>query len=338
MTSATLVPAASTRSSHRAVHTAGITPALPGLDPAALERSFAVCQRVVAARARNFYYGLRLTPEPRRSAVYAIYAWMRAGDDAVDAQTDAAAQRRALHDFRERTRVVLGGIGGPAEGGGENLCSGDSFWPAFAATVHSYNLDRAHLDGMLAGLEEDLTHAQYATDLDLERYCHRVASTVGLVCVQIWGVREGLSSTDAQRIPDLAARRGQAFQLTNILRDFREDYDASPPRVYLSRESFARAGLTAQALRAWTDDAACRAYVLQQGARARDHFQASADLDAMIDPACRPTLWAMTRIYAGLLDMILADPSRVVSPRRIRLPSWKKAAIAVRAMIGRLPG
>lgn len=306
------------------IDTASIVPALAGVSDAVLERSFALCHEVVAARARNFYYGLRLTPEPRRSAVYSIYAWMRAGDDAVDAQTSPEAQRAALHAFAEQTRDVLGGafdVHTP------------SFWLAFAATVHSYQISRAHLDGMLAGLEEDLTHAQYATDLELDRYCHRVASTVGLVCVQIWGVRANLPAADAAMIPHLAERRGLAFQLTNILRDFRQDFDTTPPRVYLSREAFERHGLTAAQLRAWQDDALCRRFVLDQALRAKDHFRASTPLDKLIDPACRPTIWAMTRIYEGLLDLIIQDPARVVSPKRIRLPSWRKAAIAVRAML-----
>ncbi len=307
-----------------AMDTASIVPALPGVPETVLAESYAICHDVVSTRARNFYYGLRLTPEPRRSAVYAIYAWMRAGDDAADAHCDPAQQRIALHAFHEQSREVLSG---------RVDTSRPSMWLAFAATVQSYQLSRTHLDEMLAGLEEDLTHAQYETDAMLDRYCHRVASTVGLVCVQIWGLRPRVSPGDAAAVPRLAERRGLAFQLTNILRDFREDLDGSPSRVYLSRESFARAGLTPAELRAWSDPERCRRYVLEQAARAKAHFEASAPLDGLIDPGCRPTIWAMTRIYEGLLDQIIADPARVVGAKRIRLASWKKAAIAVRAML-----
>ena len=130
---------------------------------------------------------------------------------------------------------------------------------------------------------------------------------------------------------DLAVRRGQAFQRTNILRDFAEDFDAEPSRVYLPRDAFARHRLTAEEVRGWRRPAACRAFVAEQAARARAEYEASAGLESMIDPECSSTLWAMTRIYSALLEVIEREPERVVSMRRIRVPAPRKALIALRA-------
>ncbi len=292
--------------------------------------SYAGCVEVVRTRARNFYYGLRLTPEPRRSAVYAIYAWMREADDRVDAHADPAVQRRELDAFRARTFAALRESN---QGGDAHDQAGDAhdgFWPALAHAVRTYRVPHEYLHDMLDGMDEDIGHAGYDTLDQLERYCYRVASTVGLVCVRIWGLRAGV---DAEAAGEMARRRGLAFQLTNILRDVGQDYDASPRRVYVPADMLARHGLAAEDLRLWRDPARCRTAVMELATRARDHYEASAGLEDLIDPGCRPTLWAMTRIYRGLLDIVLDDPARVVGTRRIRLSGYQKVYIALRASL-----
>lgn len=287
-----------------------------------ISRAYAWCRDVARTRARNFYYGLCLTPEPRRSAVYAVYAWMRIGDDLADDTGDDDAKASALASFAAATERVLAG-----ESPVEQPIGAPEMWVAFADTVARFGVAQSDIDAMLAGLGEDLDHAGYATIEDLRRYCARVASSVGRVCVTIWGLRDGVSMKDAVMLAD---RRGVAFQLTNILRDFAEDFDDG--RVYLPREVFERAGITPGDLRRWDDPAACERVVGEVASAARAEFDASAPLEAMIDQACAPTLWAMTRIYAGLLDKIEDRPSRVVAGARIRLQSLHKAGIAVRAL------
>jgi len=149
----------------------------------------------------------------------------------------------------------------------------------------------------------------------------------------IWGVREGASM---ERALAMADRRGLAFQLTNILRDFAQDFDEG--RVYLPRAAFAESGLTPAALRRWQDAAKCERFVLNQAAIARREFDESAQLESMIEPACEPTLWAMTRIYSGLLKKIEDRPGRIVGDARIRLQSLHKAGIAMRAIVRRRQG
>lgn len=289
------------------------------VDPA-IARAYDACREIARRRARNFYYGLKLTPEPRRSAIYSIYAWMREGDDEADAPVQLDVRRASLRAFRERTERVLAG-----ERAGDDR---DPMWTAFAHTIRTFHVDPGAIRDMVDGLEEDLDHQGYEAEAELDRYCRRVASSVGRVCVGIWGVRDGASMDEALRLADL---RGRAFQLTNILRDFAEDFDTD--RVYLPLDAFRSAGLTPRALRDWSDAPACEAFVRERVAMAKALYDESAPLEGMVDAACAPTLWAMTRIYAGLLAKIEREPRRVAAGPRIRLQSIHKAGIAMRAVM-----
>ncbi len=299
--------------------TRAAVPSFPGVSAVELAAGYEQCAQITRSRARNFYYGLRLTPEPRRSAIYSIYAWMRGADDAADAQQSMESKRAELDQYRHHTSRIL-------EGEIDRTLPG--YWLGFAATLRTYPISpRVFLD-MLDGLDEDLQHDGYETDEELARYCYRVASTVGLVCVSIWGLASG---ADPKQARDLAIHRGQAFQLTNILRDFAEDFDADPSRVYLSRHGLDEMGLSAQQVRSWADPARCERYLGGQAGAARALYDASAGLEDLIDPACAPTLWAMTRIYSDILRLIEANPRRVVRAKRVRLRSTRKAGIALRA-------
>jgi len=128
---------------------------------------------------------------------------------------------------------------------------------------------------------------------------------------------------------ELAANRGIAFQLTNILRDYKQDFDAG--RMYLPREDFDRFSLTPAELRRWSKPAACQAMMLHQINRAKSFYERSAGLEDLISPPCRPTLWAMTAIYRSLLRKIEQQPKRIVLARRVRLSAMHKGAIALRA-------
>jgi len=308
------VPAAPASMTARAV------PALRGVSDSDLAAAYAECARITRERARNFYYGLRLTPEPRRSAIYSIYAWMRAADDAADALDSLDAKRFRLAEYGDMTQRILDGESIPQEA--------PRYWLGVAATVHTYPIDPSLFHDMLDGLIEDLSHDGYDTEEELWRYCYRVASTVGLVCISIWGLTSG---ADPHKARELSIRRGQAFQRTNILRDFAEDFDSSPSRIYLPKSSFAASTLTPVQVRQWSDPGRCEAFIAEQAAIARAEYTASAGLEAMIDPTCAPTLWAMTRIYSDILRLIENDPARVAGSARIRLSASRKASIALRA-------
>ncbi|MBL0922566.1 MAG: phytoene/squalene synthase family protein [Phycisphaerales bacterium] len=297
-------------------HTTAFTVAPPPATGEAIADAYRLCAAITRDRARNFYYGLRITPEPRRSAIYAVYAWLRHADDEAD--NAAASPDRASHLARRRAGLerLLRGEPAPAE----------PVWIALADTLRRYPIDPRDLVEMLDGLDEDTRHGGYETREELERYCRRVASTVGLICIAIWGLRPG---SDAEHARALAVRRGVAFQLTNILRDFSEDFDAG--RVYLPAEDFRRHDLTPAHLRRWERPAACEAMVRSLAAWARAEYDACLPLDDLIDPACAPTSRAMLRIYSGILHKIEARPERLASDVRIRLHAAHKAMIALGA-------
>lgn len=286
---------------------------MSGTDQATLDRAYAFCRDVTRRRARNFYYGLKLTPQPQRSALYSVYAWMRRADDLVDNAPELTDDLgRDIAAFRAATDAALSG----------RITGNEHLWIALAATAARYELPREAFHLTLEGQLEDLAGAHYATFTDVRDYCYRVASTVGLICIGIWGY-----SDPAAR--ELAVDRGIAFQLTNILRDYKEDFDVG--RVYLPTEDFQRHGITPQGLRQWSDPAACTAMIEQQVERAKSFYDRSAPLDGMVSRGGRPTLWAMTAIYGALLAKIERSPQRIVGDRRLRLSSLRKGSIALRA-------
>ncbi len=321
-------------------------PARVGAEPSggALSRaersSVAACRGIVKRRARNFYYGLRLLPEPKRSAVYTVYAWMRAADDIADGGGTVAARREELARLRSMTERAFG-----AAGGGGTVAAGESWvgWAGFVWTVRRFGLVLKEFEAVLDALEMDLAaddaaegmahegdgpRVLFSTMEELEEYCAGVASAVGVICVRIWGWREWVSW---DRVSDLARRRGQAFQLTNVLRDVRDDFDEG--RVYMPSDVLETHGVRASEVAKWSSPAASRALVEELAAEAAAHYDASAELDRLIDPRCVATLWAMTKIYRGVLDRIEADPSLVSRPGgAARLSGGRKVVIAGRAI------
>jgi 15-cis-phytoene synthase len=283
-------------------------------DESDLAAAYAHCRAITRTRARNFYYGIRLSREPHRSAIYAVYAWMRLADDLVDSAdaTELVTLERRIIGFRDATDEAMAGR--PA--------ADSPLWPALADTARRFNLSAEHFHEMLEGQLDDARRTTYDTYEQLLQYCRRVASTVGLICIEIWGYRDPTAR-------EYAAERGVAFQLTNILRDMAEDQDVG--RMYLPREDFARFGVTLEDLRTWSKPDACRGVLQATIERAEAAYERSAPLDQLVHPRGRPTLWAMTSIYRGLLEKIKSDPQRVMLGRRVRLSALHKGAIALRA-------
>jgi len=287
--------------------------------------AFAACAEITRTQARNFYYGLRLLPEPKRSALYVVYAWMRVADDIADADGVAVDARRASLDaFERETRAALAG----GEGGG----SGDFavVLDALARVARRFPLVEAEFLGAIEGQRMDLAPRVYADFAEAERYCDRVASTVGRICLDIWGVRDG---ADAELARELSTKRGVAFQLTNILRDIREDHARG--RCYLPADELAANGIAVEDLLAWKQDANCERFMHIQCARAQRIFAESAALDTMVAPDAVATIRAMSAIYRGILRKIARDPRRALA-ERTRLTPLEKSWIALRARFGLL--
>ncbi|MBM4110811.1 MAG: phytoene/squalene synthase family protein [Phycisphaerae bacterium] len=278
----------------------------------ALLMSAAHCASIVRREARNFYYGLRLAPEPRRSALYAVYAWMRKADDLVD---DGGADRiEQVAAFRAKTVRAFAG----------DLPDRDPMWPALVRSIRDHALELADFDGMLDGQLLDADHRPCREWAEVRHFCDLVAGTVGRTCTRIFGA----SDPEAMR---LSTDRGIAFQLTNILRDLREDHGMG--RCYLPVDELSRAGLDLPRLLAWTDAPRCESFMRSQVERCVAHYRSSAPLDGMIDGACRPTLWAMTAIYGGIARRIRDRPHSVVEVR-VALPAPAKLLVALRARLG----
>jgi phytoene synthase len=279
------------------------------------EAALSYCRHITRTRARNFYYGLKLLPEPKRSALYAIYAWMRRADDIADDASDVTLARARLEEFRAVSDAAIAG---------DPVDDGDPVLVSLQAVAREFTLDPEHFHAMLDGQADDLHARHYETFDDLREYCYRVASSVGLVCISIWGYGD-------ERAPSLAIDLGVAFQLTNILRDLREDHEAG--RVYLPAEDFRRHGLTIEELLRGEPSDACRAMLAEQLERADGHYRRAAPLESLITPSCRSTLWAMRTIYHRLLEKMMADPLAAVRPRRLRLSTVEKGTIAFRARL-----
>lgn len=284
-----------------------------------LQTSCDYCREVSRRRARNFYYGMKLVPEPKRSAQFALYAWMRRADDLADSAETDPAKAAALTEFLDTTHAVLAGHVDPAA-----LSAEAPLWPAFAEMAQRYAMPHAYFDAMIEGQRLDQTRHHYPTFESLYDYCYKVASVVGLACIEIWGY-EGDEETR-----QLAEWRGIAFQLTNILRDVKED--AADGRVYLPAEDFDALELKPVFFQLANESELIRG-LKKVVERAKDYYARSASLDRRVHRDGRPCLWAMTRIYRGLLDKIAADPIRVLRPRRVRLASAHKGWIALRATL-----
>ena len=269
------------------------------IDSQLLAKSRDYCRDLTRSAARNFYFGLKLLAEPRRSAMFALYAYMRLVDDIADDDRPYEQRLNDLEAWRIKTHAVLEG----------RLPDGDShlMWPSFLDMVHRYAIPAKVFEAIIAGQQQDLNPVSFETFDELENYCYRVAGVVGLASIHVWGF-EGGDATEA-----LSLHRGTAFQLTNILRDLRED--AGRGRVYFPSDELAEYGVTLDQLRAGQDGDRFKSFMRFQIQRAESFYDKSAELESKIDRESRPTLIAMTRIYHGLLDKIAARPNRVLTER-----------------------
>ncbi len=290
-------------------------------DPERVGESLRYCADVVRHAAGNFRYGLRLLPGPERRATDALYAWMRAADDIADEASLPREQRLAMIDeYRALTHSCFDGSCAATRG----------HWPAFAWLCGSYNLRRAWFDDLLDGMVQDLNHTQPRNADELDAYCYRVASTVGLASCAIWGCPE---RHDLRvRCQEFAERRGKALQCINIARDIGRDFDAG--RVYVPSDWLEDAAISQTALRNWREPEPAAAVVRRLCEHARAHLAASAGLEDLLSVPCARVLWTMTRIYTGLLVRIESDPSRAVASRPVRLSRPAKILIALISLIG----
>ncbi len=275
-----------------------------------LEASYTHCERLARRKAKNFYLSFWLLPRDKRRAMSALYAFLRHTDDLVDDPRPLSVRRESLASWRESMeRALLGSFDSP-------------IWPALVDTVARYRIPPEYLREVIRGVEMDLSDGRYETFDQLALYCYRVASVVGLSCIHIWGFRGREALEPAQHC-------GTAFQLTNILRDLKED--AQQGRFYLPREDLDRFGYTIDDLCRGVRDERLARLIRFEVERVESFYRLGAELERWLGEDGRRIFRTMTGIYHGLLDEIKRREGDVLD-HRIRLSPWRKMAIAARCL------
>ncbi len=270
--------------------------------------AYAVCRTIARREAKNFYYSFRVLPSHKRDAICAVYAFMRRADDLADDESMPIAQRRqAMAEWVESWRIAR------ATGS-----SGDPIFLALNDTQRRFAIPDALLEELVQGTTMDLEplpgsgkpFQTFAAFEDLYRYCYLVASVVGLVCIKIFGYTD----PEAEK---LAEETGVAFQLTNILRDVKED--AERGRIYLPLDLLQECGVSLDRIQALTAGATLhpneRAMLQTLGSRAEQYYASANRLLPLIDSDSRAALWVLVAIYHRLLLKIERAGSDVFTQR-----------------------
>jgi squalene synthase HpnC/squalene synthase HpnD len=262
--------------------------------PDAVRDSYAECNRIARASRSSFYlafFGLR---KEKRNALCALYAFMRLIDDVSDEPGDLESKRQGLARWRAMLDDAVDG-----------RTAGHAVLPALADTIARFGIPTRYFHDLILGAEMDLTVTRYATFDRLAEYCYRVAGTVGLTCIHVFGFED-------PKAPDLAERLGLAFQLTNIIRDVESDYRMG--RVYLPQEDLARFGI-AEADLAGPVTEKMQELLEFEAERAWQMYREGAPLVKKINADSRATLWALVRTYSTLLARIEERDFDVFSTR-----------------------
>lgn len=295
--------------------------------PMQLATAYGVCRHITRSAAKNFYYGFLVLPRRKRNALSAVYAFMRHADDISDDPS------LSIEDRRDKLAKWLDGYHKVYSG----AATDDPVFMALRDTQQRFSIPLVLLDKLVAGTAMDL-HAStpsgdatqpfiaYRTFDELYDYCYHVASVVGLVCIRIFGYRE-------QFAEQLAEEVGVAFQLTNILRDIKED--SSLGRVYVPQEDLQHFGIDPSELASGTDLGRLRPLLEMQANRAREFYKSAEKLIPLVEEDSQGALWTLVTIYHGLLDRII-ERGYDVFHERVRLGTSEKIAILTKGFLRRL--
>ncbi|HWH61201.1 MAG TPA: phytoene/squalene synthase family protein [Terriglobales bacterium] len=292
-----------------------------------LHMAYSVCRGITRERAKNFYYGFLVLPKIKRQALCAVYAFMRRCDDIADDPSLSARDRRQkLDTWVDSFHAAQSGL--PTD---------DPILLALTDAQRRFHIPLGLLDGLAFGTAMDVEAEgaqpdssgltiHYRSFQDLERYCYQVASVVGLVCIRIFGY------TDPAAEP-LAERLGLAFQLTNIIRDVKED--ASLGRIYLPQEDLDQFGMTATELANNPALDRLRPLLEFEAQRAFENYRATDELIHLIAEDSQPALWTLATIYRSLLEKIARLNYDVIT-RRVALTTREKLTILGKGFLKRI--
>jgi phytoene synthase len=282
-----------------------------GAEPNAvsLDADYRRCAEITRQSSSNFYYAFMLLPAERRRALYSVYAFCRFVDDVADDES-IREPARLLERWREELARVYG------EGTPTRAIS-----RALADAVSHFSIPRVHFEELITGMEIDLSRKRYATFEELRSYCYRAASVVGLICIEIFGYTNPDAKVYAENL-------GIACQLTNILRDVKEDADKG--RIYLPQEDLARFGVSEEEiLKGVYSDAFFRLMEFE-ARRAQDYYERAQQAFPPEDRGTLLTAEAMRLIYGSLLARIVSAHYRVLD-RRLSLSAPHKLYLVGRA-------
>jgi len=292
---------------------------------AGVETAYAACRETAKREAKNFYWAFRVLPQPKSDAMCAVYAFMRRADDISDDESKSIEARRVeMDEWKAAWRASRTSTDGAG--------TADPVFIALGDTQRRFGIPDALLEELVAGTTMDLEPRPagagetqtYATFEDLYRYCYLVASVVGLVCIRIFGY------TDL-RAERLAEETGVAFQLTNILRDVKEDVERG--RVYLPMDLLDESGVAVEELRALAAGREMtereRGMLATLAIRAEKYYVAAGKLIPLLDRDSRAAMWVLVTIYHGLLGRIAARNMDVFD-ERVSVPAVTKVMIFAR--------
>jgi 15-cis-phytoene synthase len=298
--------------------------------------AYSVCRDIARSAAKNFYYAFLVLPKPKRRALCAVYAFMRRCDDLAD---DAGL---TAHDRRQKLGAWVEAFHSARSG----QPTDDPVLLAVSDAVRRYQVPPVLLDQLAYGTAMDIEdplpadttdgsgkpstivppRIYYKTFDHLYLYCYRVASVVGLVCIRIFGYHDSKAEALAERV-------GLAFQLTNIVRDVKED--AGMGRVYLPQEDLVKFDIAASELRAGKDLERIRPLLAREAERAREFYHAADELIPLIDEDSQPALWVLVTVYRRLLEKMTEQGFDVFSAK-IRLTVREKLLILGKGLLKRL--
>jgi|HubBroStandDraft_6_1064221.scaffolds.fasta_scaffold07170_6 phytoene synthase len=298
--------------------------------PPQLVMAYSVCKGITRTSAKNFYYAFLVLPRRKRQALCAVYAFMRRCDDIADDPT------LALSDRRQKLDTWLDALHRAQQGEPTD----DAILLALTDAQRRFAIPAGLLDELAHGTAMDVEQEensaqttsapgltiQYRTFQDLRLYCYRVASVVGLVCIHIFEYRDPAAEP-------LAERCGLAFQLTNIIRDVKED--ASLGRVYLPEEDLAKFQISGSELLTTPDPARFRPVLALEADRAREFYSSGDALIPYVAEDSQPALWVLVTIYRSLLEKI-AEKQYDVFTAKISLSTSEKLRILAKGFLKRI--
>jgi phytoene synthase len=295
-----------------------------------LNHAYAVCRGISRRAAKNFYYGFMVLPADKRNALSAVYAFMRHADDISDEPGgDPQQKRQKLSEWLEAAKAVFGG-----------KSTDDPVLMALGDAQKKFKIPPELFEKLVYGTSMDLDIPAATAEApavlcntfdDLKQYCYYVASVVGLVCIKIFGYEDSKAEF-------LAEDCGLAFQLTNIIRDIKED--ASMGRIYLPEEDLARTNLSAASFTSAVLQDPAQAQQLRpaleyEAERARKYYESAKWLMELIEEDSRAALWVLVEIYSQLLQKI-TDRNYDVFTERVRLTVWEKLKVLSRGFLLRI--